>query len=118
MPQRQDDKFVWNDEYQEVILVRAVQMIDGFNVRLQFSNDEVREIDLEPYLHGPVFDPIRQNLDLYRAMRIEGGTLAWGDQADIAPETLYEDSRSIELKPGAHAAKRRGRAARRRPARA
>ncbi len=113
MPQRQDDKFVWNDEYPETITVRSFEQIGEYRVRMTFSNLETREIDLELHLHGPIFDPLRKNPELYDSIHLEGGTLAWDNGADIAPETLYEESRPIrrdsrQRKPkGANRASRR-----------
>lgn len=100
MTQRQDDKYVWNDEQPEVTEVLAVEHLQDFDIRLQFSNGEVRELNLARYLHGPVFEPLRQDPKLFRQMRIEGGTIAWPNGADIAPETLYEDSRRVQAKSG------------------
>jgi Protein of unknown function (DUF2442) len=98
MSQRQDNEFVWNDEHPDVIVVRDAQLLDGFTIRLRFSNGEEREIDLTPYLHGPVFEPLRKNPELFRQMYIEGETIAWPNGADLAPETLYEDSHPIRVK--------------------
>ncbi len=118
MPQRQDEEFVWNDEHPEVIEVVAVELLDGFNVRMRFSNGEVREVDLERYLHGPIFEPLRKDPDLFPQMHIEGGTIAWPNGADIAPETLYEDSHRVQAKRRGKTAKRAASAAPRRPVRA
>lgn len=56
---------------------------------VDFDNGTRREIDLEPYLHGPIFEPIRDNPVLFRSMKIEGGTIAWPSGADIDPDVLY-----------------------------
>ncbi len=98
MPQRQDEKYVWNDEHPEVMEVRAVEQLGGFTVRLRFGNGEVRELDLERYLHGPILEPLRRDPELFRRMHIEGGTIAWPNGADVVPETLYEDSHPIQTK--------------------
>lgn len=73
----------------ELIEVRAARPLHGFIAHVEFTDGTARDIDLEPYLHGPIFEPIRTNLKMFRAMRIEGGTIAWANEADIAPETLY-----------------------------
>ncbi len=36
------------------VRIRTVQVLDGYHVRLEFTNGQQKEIDLEPYLHGPV----------------------------------------------------------------
>ncbi len=95
MAQRQDGDFVWNDEHPEAITVRDVVARKVFTVQMEFSDGSVRELDLRPYLKGPVLRPLRDDPTLFQTMRIEGGTLVWENGADIAPETLYEDSRPV-----------------------
>lgn len=73
----------------ELIEVRDARALQGFMAHVIFTDETERDIDLEPYLHGPIFEPIRTNPKIFRAMRVEGGTIAWANEADIAPETLY-----------------------------
>jgi len=48
------------------------------------------EVDFAEYLtRGPIFEAIK-DLNIFRKARIEGGTIAWRNGADIAPESLYE----------------------------
>ncbi len=78
-------------KYPELIGVRAVRVQSGFRVQITFTDGTDREIDLEPYLWGPVFEPIRNDPNLFAAVRVDevGGTICWPNGADIAPETLY-----------------------------
>jgi hypothetical protein len=71
------------------VRVRSVTPLDSFRVLVVFDNGSEREIDLEPYLHGPVFDPIRSDPRMFSSMKIEGGTIAWPNGADIDPDVLY-----------------------------
>jgi hypothetical protein len=71
------------------VRVRGVTPLEGFKVLVAFDNDSHREIDLEPYLHGPVFEPIRKDPAVFRSMKIDGGTIAWENGADIDPDVLY-----------------------------
>ena len=71
------------------VRVRSVTPLAGLKALVAFDDNTQREIDLEPYLHGPVFEPIRSEPALFRAMKIEGGTIAWPNGADIDPDVLY-----------------------------
>ena len=73
------------------VRVRAVEPLQAFKVLVTFDNGTRREIDLEIYLHGPIFEPMRSNPAQFRAMKIAGGTIAWDDGADIDPDVLYYD---------------------------
>jgi len=72
-----------------LVRVRAVEPLEAFKVLVTFEDDTKREIDLDPYLHGPIFEPIRNDPAQFRAMRIQGNTVAWENGADIDPDVLY-----------------------------
>ena len=61
----------------------------GFRIHLTF-NDNLRGIvDLEGWLEGPVFEPLKDQ-NYFQRFFLDGGTVVWPNGADIAPETLYE----------------------------
>lgn len=66
-------------------------MLDGFWVHLEFTDGTRREVDLEPYLHGPIFEPIRNNPAMFRSVKVDKrmGTIVWDNGADIDPDVLY-----------------------------
>lgn len=74
---------------ERLVRVRAVEPLEGFRVRLGFEDDTQKELDLEPYLHGPTFEPIRSDPVVFRSIKVEGGTIAWDNGADIDPDVLY-----------------------------
>jgi hypothetical protein len=74
-----------------LVRVRTVEPLDGFKVRLGFEDNTNKVIDLNPLLHGPIFEPIRRNPQMFRAVKVEGGTIAWDNGADIDPDVLYYD---------------------------
>jgi hypothetical protein len=58
-----------------------------------FNDGTEREIDLEDELWGPMFEPVRENLDLFRGVRVdeELGTIVWPNGADMDPDVLHGD---------------------------
>lgn len=71
------------------VRVRSIEPRQGFKALFVFDNGTRREIDLEPYLRGPIFEPLRRDPAKFRAMKIEGGTIAWDNGADIDADVLY-----------------------------
>ena len=74
-----------------LVRVKTVEPLEGFTVRLGFEDGTRKAIDLERYLHGPIFEPIRNDPAVFRSAKIEGGTIAWDNGADIDPDVLYYD---------------------------
>jgi len=72
-----------------LVRVRTVEPLEGFTVRLEFEDGTQKEIDLERYLRGPIFEPIRNDPATFRSVKVEGGTIAWDNGADIDPDVLY-----------------------------
>ncbi len=61
----------------------------GFRVHVCFNDASENTIDFEPWLEGPMFEPLRDPV-YFRRFFVDGGTVIWPNGADIAPETLYE----------------------------
>lgn len=72
-----------------LVRVKTVEALEGFTVRLGFEDGTQKVIDLERYLHGPIFEPIRNDPAVFRLVKVEDGTLAWNNGADIDPDVLY-----------------------------
>jgi len=53
------------------VRIRAVTPLEEFTVRLEFTDNTSKEIDLKPYLRGPIFEPMRKDLRLFRAMKVD-----------------------------------------------
>jgi len=76
---------------ERLVRIKSVEVLKDFWVRLEFTDGTQRDIDLEPYLHGPIFEPIRNNPMMFRSVKVDKrmGTLAWDNRADIDPDVLY-----------------------------
>ena len=73
------------------VRIRAVIPLEEFTVRLEFTDNTTREMDLKPYLHGPIFEPMRKDLRVFRAVQVDprSGPIVWDNGADIDPDVLY-----------------------------
>jgi len=74
------------------VRVETVEPLDGYVLRLGFSDGVTREIDLECELWGPVFEPLRDPAVFRRvAVDKELGTIVWPNGADMDPDVLRGD---------------------------
>lgn len=71
--------------------ITKAEYIDGYRLRLFFNNGEVRIADLESLLIGEVFVPLR-NIETFKNFTVKFATVTWENEADFAPEYLYENS--------------------------
>jgi hypothetical protein len=65
-------------------------------VRVVFADGEVRDVDIEPLLDAPAFQPLRDP-DAFGGVFVdpETHTIAWPHGADLDPDVLYDPA----LKP-------------------
>ena len=64
-----------------------------FRIRLVFNDGVDGTIDFSEWLTGPVFQPLTERAYFARFL-LDGGTVAWPNGADIAPETLHERAKA------------------------
>lgn len=70
--------------------VTKIEYKNDYIYHIKFDDGTHGDIDFSEYIcQGTVFEPL-QNSEIFRNAKIEGGTIAWANGADIAPETLYE----------------------------
>lgn len=60
-----------------------------FKIRLLFNDGVEGTVDFSDWLIGEAFEPLKEP-EYFVQFFLDGGTVAWPNGADIAPETLHE----------------------------
>ncbi len=66
-----------------------------YRIHLTFNDGTERTIDFAQWFEGPVFEPLKDP-EYFQRFFLDGGTVAWPNGADVAPETLYAHAKSSE----------------------
>lgn len=79
--------------------ITDVELLHDHLVRLRFADGVHKTVDLDPYLHGPVFGEVRDDAATFAALKVdpEAGTIVWPNGADLAPDVLYEGRPSARM---------------------
>ncbi|MFH1924097.1 MAG: DUF2442 domain-containing protein [Planctomycetota bacterium] len=83
--------------------VATAEYVEGYQIRLRFNNGEAGVVDLKDCLWGPMFEPLR-DVSLFKRFTVSEvlHTLCWENDADLAPEFLYD--KIVEQSRAANAA--------------
>ena len=76
-------------KYPVLVQVTDVEPLEGFVLRLAFSDGSRRDVDVRELLRGPIFEPLRTDPRLFRQVRVDSGTVTWPNGADIDPVVLH-----------------------------
>ena len=72
--------------------VIEVKARPDYRLDVTFENGEERIFDMAPYMEKKPFNRIKKGPIFLRA-KVEYGTVVWPGHIDIAPETLYHNSK-------------------------
>lgn len=75
--------------------VTAAEYRGGHLIHLTFNDGKSSTIDFARWLEGPIFEPLKDP-EYFQHFFIDGGTIAWANGADVAPETLYAQAKATE----------------------
>ncbi|HEY2535612.1 MAG TPA: DUF2442 domain-containing protein [Solirubrobacteraceae bacterium] len=72
--------------------VLTAEPLEGLRLRLTFTDELVREVDLSDDLWGPMAEPL-QDPDYFAQVQVdpELGTVVWPNGYDIDPDVLHGD---------------------------
>jgi len=75
-----------------MVRINSVDVLHDFRIRLGFTDGTFGEVDLAPYLRGPVFEPLVADRALFASVRVdpELRTIVWPNGADMDPDVLYQ----------------------------
>jgi len=71
-----------------MLRIGKVTPLPGFRLRLTLTDGATIERDVSGLLQGPAFEPLRRDPALFRDVHVEGGTVVWGNGADLCPDVL------------------------------
>jgi hypothetical protein len=74
--------------------VVRVKPLPDYRLEADFINGEKRLFDMRPYLAYPAFAPLAEGA-LFMKARVVLGTVAWTEEIDISPDTLYLRGRPL-----------------------
>ena len=79
--------------YGKPLLPRAVSVepLPNFLLKIKFNNDEEKLFDVKKIYNLPCYKPL-QNKEFFNTVRIEYGSITWGNDIDYCPDCLYEES--------------------------
>jgi hypothetical protein len=77
-----------------------VATLDAYRIRLGFTDGTCGDVDLAPYLQGPVFQPLLRDRELFDAVRVdpELRTIVWPNGADMDPDVLYDLAHGVGVR--------------------
>jgi hypothetical protein len=83
--------------------VTAVEVIGEYRLRLTFDDGTVGDVDFTGReWHGVMVEPLRDPAFFAQVfVDHDGGTIAWPNGLDMAPEPLYEQARRHPVVGGA-----------------
>ena len=68
--------------------VVSVKPLPDYHLEADFANGEKRVFDMRPDLNYPAFAPLAEGA-LFMKAHVVLDTVAWTDEIDISPDTLY-----------------------------
>ncbi len=75
--------------------VTEVTPLTEYMLRLKFKNGEEKVFDMKPYLDIGIFKTLKDET-IFKTVKVSFDTVEWANEADIDPETLYNES--VDLK--------------------
>lgn len=76
--------------------VSTVSVANNYQLTLLFTNGELGVYDCSSLLNFGVFKELK-NKHYFTQAKVIGGTVVWPHEQDICPDTLYLDSKKVNI---------------------
>lgn len=73
--------------------VKTASYQADYKIDLVFTNDEVREIDIAPYLDFGVFKKLK-DVNNFKNVKVSYGTIEWDCGVDLDPDFVWQKSKA------------------------
>jgi len=79
-----------------MIYITDAKYIKNYQIWAKFNNGVEMIIDLEKYLDGEIFEPLK-DIEFFKQVKFnpETDTVEWPNSADFAPDFLYEIGQAL-----------------------
>ena len=68
--------------------VKIAEALPKHKLKIQFTNDEIKEFDVAPYLDKGIFVELKDD-DYFNQVRVAFGAVEWPNEQDFSKDTLY-----------------------------
>ena len=75
--------------------VIQVNVLDDFELLLEFENGERKVFDVKPYIHGDFMSELADKR-YFSMVRPKDLSIAWPNGQDLCPDVLYEDGKAVK----------------------
>ena len=76
--------------------VTEATYLGEYRIKIRFDNGEIKAVDLEAHLDGPIFEPLK-NLEFFKSFCVNHDidTIVWPNDPDFSPDFLYEIGQKV-----------------------
>ncbi len=71
-----------------------VKPLKDYQIELKFDNGEIKILDVKPYFKFKIFKELKEE-NKFATVKISGLSIEWENGADICPDELYNNSKTI-----------------------
>jgi hypothetical protein len=75
--------------------IKVAEPLPNYKLKVQFTNNELKEFDVAPYLNKGVFSELKDE-QYFKQVRVAFGSIEWPNEQDFSKDTVYLLGRPLE----------------------